>query len=285
VLKADGRAVFSEPGIGHSSHPQSRAEMADLGVMERDIVVDQVLETCLRIGFRQVSVQPYVFPPPIYDYDTWRAMMQVKEPGANIPDPRTVARGMLLPFLSRHPRLARLIAGRAISGDPRTFVDPNLGSVWQSFVLLRNSVRIHPLIIAEKGKRIPDSRRPSILRAAIGITSTLAPVRPGDRFTITAEVTNTGDTLWLNRFVERGGFVALGAKLLGADGLAYIYDYGRGYLETQVAPGASIRAQITLTAPEAAGDYQIKLDMVDESIAWFEHHGSPTVLLPLRVDR
>jgi SAM-dependent methyltransferase len=80
VLKLDGTAVFSEPGIGHSSHPQSLSEMAKYGVMERIIVVNELLDECLKAGFRNVGVQPYLFPPPIYDNGMWQAVDRAGQP-------------------------------------------------------------------------------------------------------------------------------------------------------------------------------------------------------------
>jgi hypothetical protein len=40
---------------------------------------------------------------------------------------------------------------------------------------------------------------------------------------------------------------------------------------------------IMVVAPTAPGHYQVKLDMVDELIVWFEHRGSQPVLVPFQV--
>ena len=77
----------------------------------------------------------------------------------------------------------------------------------------------------------------------------------------------------------------MGAKLVDSAGLALIYDYGRAILPTDVAPGEEVSVGITVVAPTAPGRYQVKLDMVDELVVWFEHRGSRPVLLPFEVYR
>ena len=71
VLKPDGAAVFSETGAGHVIQPKSHAEMEEPGVLERDIVVDELLDECLPAGFKTIYVQPYPFPPPTYTHEMW----------------------------------------------------------------------------------------------------------------------------------------------------------------------------------------------------------------------
>ena len=282
VLRSDGRVVFSEPGAGHSNHPQSRAEMAEMGVMERDIVVDELLDACVEAGFRYVSVQPYLYPPPNYDLDTWRRFSELAEPA----EQQAIQRGgQVRQALAKV--IARIPSQRLREGMRRRFAPVISAGVssfpMQSWLFLRNSVIIHPLVVAEKEKRLPDSRRPGVLNAGIRVVTSRSELVAGQPFTILTEVTNLGDTLWLSQPQEWGGFVALGAKLLGEDGLAQIYDYGRGYLSAPVHPGGKLAVSIDLTAPQQPGIYQIKLDMVDEAVVWFEHRGSSTVTFQVHV--
>ncbi len=282
VLKPDGRVVFSEPGAGHSNHPQSRAEMAELGVMERDIVVDELLEACVKAGFAHVSVQPYLYPPPNYDLNTWRRVSSLDGPFQPVASQgKALAKQLLRKGAERIP--VRTVREKMRALFSAEAVPDNAILPLQSWLLLRNSVHIHPLVIAEKETRLPDSRRPSILNAGIRVLTPPTSLVAGQSFTVSTEVTNLGDTLWLNQPREWGGHVALGAKLLGEDGLALIYDYGRGYLSGPVAPGAMQPVSIQLTAPQEPGLYQVKLDMVDEAVVWFEHRGSATATFPVRV--
>ena len=303
VLKTDGAVVFSEPGIGHSAHPQSQSEMAECGVMERDIVVNELLDECLKAGFRDVSVRPYLFPPPTYAHGMWQAIDRAGQPlivarsglRSAVAWSRSLIKTLGRPAWARcvaaAPALHRLtptmarVAGQPASGerggDPGQ--PPESILAWESLLTFRNAVRVHPVVIVRKEPRRPDSRRPHILNAEISISSAPLSIAPGATFTVVTQVRNTGDTLWLHTPTPIGGHVALGAKLLDANGLAEVMDFGRGYLSRSVQPGETLPVEITLTAPTTPGGYQVKLDMVDECFAWFEHHGARPAVAPLEV--
>jgi len=60
-------------------------------------------------------------------------------------------------------------------------------------------------------------------------------------------------------------------------------DYAREILPKDVEPGESVKIEFGLIAPGEPGSYYVKFDMVDECIAWFEHHGSEPAFIPLEV--
>jgi SAM-dependent methyltransferase len=64
VLKPGGRAAFSEPGPRHSVLPQSQFEMRNFGVVENDIVMNDVARWAQRAGFEDARVA-------IFDADTY----------------------------------------------------------------------------------------------------------------------------------------------------------------------------------------------------------------------
>jgi SAM-dependent methyltransferase len=297
VLREDGVVVFSEPGAGHASHPQSRAEMAELGVLERDIIAAELMEECRRAGFEQVSVQPYLFPAPTYDEASWQALERAQPPSGapsealrdivshGQPIRRLLARGLAsLLWLGR--RLAKIaLASRPMAPSERVVnrPDASLELAWQSLLLLQQATQAHPIVLARKRPRRIDSRRPNVLAAELVLVSAPPSCDPGEPFTLTVRARNTGDTLWLHQPRAIGGHVALGAKLMDSNHLAVIYDYGRGFFSQDVAPGQETTVQITLRAPAAPGNYIVKLDLVDECIVWFEHRGSQPLLAPLMV--
>lgn len=297
VLQEDGVAVFSEPGAGHASHPQSRAEMAELGVLERDIIVAELMEECRRAGFEQVSVQPYLFPAPTYDEALWQALERAQPPpgvtsavqrsavGHGQPVRHLLARWLAsLPWVGR--RLTKWLPALQPLAPPEPAAAPTNASsslAWQSLLLLRQATQAHPIVLARKRPRRIDSRRPNVLAAELVLIDPPPSCRPGETFTLTVRARNMGDTLWLHQPRMIGGHVALGAKLMDSNRLAIIYDYGRGYFRQDVAPGQEAIVQITLRAPETPGDYLVKLDLVDECIVWFEHRGSQPLLMPLTI--
>ena len=55
VLSADGRAVFAEPGVGHSRQPHAIRAVQEFGVQEADIDAAEFLQHCKAAGFPFVA--------------------------------------------------------------------------------------------------------------------------------------------------------------------------------------------------------------------------------------
>jgi hypothetical protein len=77
--------------------------------------------------------------------------------------------------------------------------------------------------------------------------------------------------------------VRLGAQLGAADGTILNRDYARAWLPQTLGPGDRADVPIEIPAPEQAGRYTLKFDLVSEGIDWFEHCGSPTTIKSLWV--
>jgi SAM-dependent methyltransferase len=63
VLRPGGRAVLAEPGEGHSHADASEFDARTFGVLENDLVLDDLLERVRRAGFSDVQVKPYPDAP------------------------------------------------------------------------------------------------------------------------------------------------------------------------------------------------------------------------------
>ncbi len=74
----------------------------------------------------------------------------------------------------------------------------------------------------------------------------------------------------------------LGAQLCRADGALVDRDFARAWLPGPLAAGTSVEVPIELPAPDAAGAYQLRFDLVSEGIDWFEACGSPVTGPPAR---
>ena len=64
--------------------------------------------------------------------------------------------------------------------------------------------------------------------------------------------------------------------------------HGEGYsqradLSQPLAPGQSATLTAEVTAPNQPGDYEIQLDLVHETITWFEWKGAPKLVVKLKV--
>ncbi|MBN2370495.1 MAG: methyltransferase domain-containing protein [Vicinamibacteria bacterium] len=132
----------------------------------------------------------------------------------------------------------------------------------------------------------PDSRAPHRLAAAIELLSPPpgAAVRPGSPLRITLRLRNTGDTAWLNEPFGEFGAVALGASLLDELGAVRSRDLARMPLPRPVAPDEAVMMDLRFPAPPIPGRFVIKLDLVDEGVCWFEHHGSPTIAIAVQTN-
>ena len=65
VLKPGGRAVFAEPGEGHSDTDASRVETEKAGVLENELDVQGFTRAAERAGFTDVKLKPYPDPGAI----------------------------------------------------------------------------------------------------------------------------------------------------------------------------------------------------------------------------
>jgi hypothetical protein len=278
--------------------------MEELGVLERDIIVTELLDECLEAGFEHVSVFPYLFPPLTYDYELWGSVQRVTRP-STIFSIRTLWQAVVEMtrfrsfngklawerLVSTIPLLGHLYASRRTGSDGLSRGSPpeNQGQAneallsWQSLLTLRNAVEAHPVVLARKGWRQPDSRRPHILKAEITVTEAPTMVTSEGSFLVRVKVKNIGDTLWLAKPTPYGTFVTLGAKLVDTHNRLVVHNYGRGLLGADVAPGETAIIELALNAPAEPDQYRLKLDMVDECMAWFEHLGSESVIVPLDV--
>ena len=131
---------------------------------------------------------------------------------------------------------------------------------------------------------VPDSRAPGILRAEITLQSNRQlKVAPGECFRAQLLVRNTGDTLWLGGGIVRRGGVMLGVKILDETGKLWEEFHGEPSLPRAVGPGESCEVTIEHASPRAPGRYQVKVDLVDQHISWFEERGSVPLEFSLEV--
>ncbi|HEX5119091.1 MAG TPA: methyltransferase domain-containing protein [Pseudonocardiaceae bacterium] len=67
------------------------------------------------------------------------------------------------------------------------------------------------------------------------------------------------------------------------DGEPVRWDDGRVAVPGPLAPGESVELALRITAPERPGRYEVEVDLVQETVAWWAQLGSPTVRHPVTV--
>lgn len=139
--------------------------------------------------------------------------------------------------------------------------------------------------VSENGpaSNVPDSRRPGVLRAEISVNSSSDKVAPGESFAVEVVVRNAGDTLWLGGPSLRPGGVTLGVRIFDPGGKLCDEFHGEPPLPRALGPGESCTVTIEHPAPREAGRYQVKIDLVNQHICWFEERGSKPLMLTLTV--
>lgn len=144
---------------------------------------------------------------------------------------------------------------------------------------LRRSLRDFYLFILVKGPEALDSRNPGKLRAVLDVPAAARVIRgpAGSPGRIPCTVRNGGDTLWLHEALLSGGYVRLGGHLLEEDSTVLAWDYFRAPLPESVPAGGTVFVNAEFRLPEKPGQYILRLDLVDENVAWFAQRGSETV--------
>ena len=131
---------------------------------------------------------------------------------------------------------------------------------------------------------LKDSRAPGELRACFRLRGEWRErISPGEALRCEFEIENTGDTLWLTSRRAIKGAVRVAALILDEESAVIDEVHGVPTLDLPVAPGESVVLSFERSAPEAAGRYTLKLDLIDQDICWFEEHGSEPLMLPFNV--
>lgn len=135
-----------------------------------------------------------------------------------------------------------------------------------------------------KGEPTLDSRRADGLAGAIELVSARrTPLGTGLGVRIAVTLRNTGQREWITAAVAAGQ-VNLGVHVLAPDGQLLDNNFARLKLpQGPVAPGQTVTVEGTIREPELA-DYQLRLDLVAELVAWFADLGG-TRPLHIRSDQ
>ncbi len=125
---------------------------------------------------------------------------------------------------------------------------------------------------------------PYVYSAAIAATGLPSEVPSGERMDVRVQARNESTGPWVFTSDEKRG-VKLGVRLLEVGSASWV-DYDRhGNMDRTVGPGETLELVVAIWAPATPGEYELKLDMVDEHVTWFEDQGSEPLVQKLFVRR
>ena len=136
--------------------------------------------------------------------------------------------------------------------------------------VLRGMIEEHPILVAYKDRLAFES---AIFSGRLVAVDTPTSVEHGTALSLKVQVTNIGDQPW-SATPTQMNYVRLGVQLLDSELKLIDKDYHRQSLLCALVPGESCTVHISCKAPETTGKYGIKMDLIRESVAWFEATGS-----------
>ena len=145
------------------------------------------------------------------------------------------------------------------------------------------SALIRPNVGRQEGARpwfVATSLNPSRLRAGLSLLE--EPRRaPDGGVDFALSVQNQGDTLWLRETAWRKGYVVVGAELCDRSGCSLGEIGPRRLLDRPLFPGEQEVIRMRLQVPKGSKGKQVKIDLLDELITWFEQVGSEPLFIDL----
>ena len=271
VLTAGGRAVFAEPGVGHSQQPHAMRAVQEFGVQEADIDAADFLDQCKAAGFPFVVLEPFshIVAGHGLTAEHWRNWGKRAAESRPRRAARTFRRALL-----------ELVGARKNS---EIFAEAFGSEVLR---VLGAAMQDHPIVVASKQPLdhfLARTEHPlPALNASIHIVDAREAVAAEEMVCLQVEIKNIGSMPWIADAQIRG-HVRVGVQLLD-DGRRLIdRDYARQPIARDVPSGHTISTDVRFKAPAAPGWYFLKVDLVSEGVSWFEAHGSAPTLHHLHV--
>jgi protein tyrosine/serine phosphatase len=188
--------------------------------------------------------------------------------------------------------VARIVLAKATSEEARSELALEYGHLpFGPQSELRRFFDLYETYLDESGERDSSDtfkRWVTTEYVPYGYSARIDVVRRPDRATpqapvrVRVRITNTSPESWqLSRSKAEGVKLGLRVRRSGDDDWR---DFDRaGYLAGSVEPGATLELEHQFLAPAAPGRYELKLDLVDEHVTWFEDQGSTPAVVPLEV--
>lgn len=263
VLRPDGEAILLEPGRGHSQTEVSQRAMGLHGVLEQDVLPDDVEGWSKKAGFAQSLVIPhyFAFPAMRWSFDEWRehlATAKTRSPGKT----------------PSHFRLLLASFAAWWSGIRRSDRNPQPHTADHVFQLHWDQwLADHGCYLLRKGtrERVFGSFWEGGLTAEIEPLEALTVDRSdGEALRIRLQLKNTGRATWLTRTWKDVGRVRVGLREIDPEsGEIKDPDYLRLDLEHDLPPGRLAHQEWEIPLRGRAAPAGLTFELVSEGVGWF----------------
>lgn len=131
-----------------------------------------------------------------------------------------------------------------------------------------------------KNMPLPDKA----FRAQIQVSNPPLTMRAGEKYVLDVTLQNASKIAWPGQQPTWQYQITVADRWLKPDGTKVNDLDGRAALAEDLAPANTATLRLTVTAPASPGDYVLEFDVVQEGVAWFGDHGSPTARFNVRVN-
>ncbi len=125
-----------------------------------------------------------------------------------------------------------------------------------------------------------NSRVPGRLDASIRVLDRIASAGAGEEASVSLEVTNRGDTVWLSRPNHFGGYVIAAARIFDSRGQLTGPEQQWQQLPEDMGPGDTRIVNCPFRFPDRPGNYSVRFDLLDVGICWFSRERQTANRLP-----
>ena len=133
---------------------------------------------------------------------------------------------------------------------------------------------------AAKGLPLPDSA----FKAQLSVADLPVSMRAGQKYVVRVTLRNESAVTWPGRQPAWQYQITVGDRWLNEKGATINELDGRVALEDDLTPGGVVVLSLEITAPQAAGNYILQFDAIQEGVAWFSEKGSGALNLRIKVD-
>lgn len=277
ILSKNGRVVFCEPGVGHSNSPASLLARDDFGLLEQDIMIEELYKWCQEAGFKSMVIKPIMNIDPQYNMkvEEWRVLKENSHYISKIYK-KWGGESWFYKFKDILHIIIRLLF---IIIKSIKILIIKIIEVLEIYML---NIERNILFVAYKSTVTEDKKEEISIKASIHPDTNSIDCYPAEELALHVKVTNLSSFEWLSSGEIIGDY-RLGIKLKDDTGKILDNGFARIGLPMSIKPKEQVNIICRFNAPKNEGSYILTFDIVKEGKFWFSQYGSDRALVNLKV--